>query len=206
MHILSLGDSLAYGAGDESGLGIPGRLADALRSRGLTDAHAVNLAVNGAQTSDLLARMEEPRVRREIAAAELIILSIGANDLFRWNQPREEIMREPFAVAEHILGRLIVIVAQLQEMNPDARLLLLGGYNPIPNHEWGPLIDQYLGFWDETLAGTFASDDRITLVKMIDLVNERRLSRHDNFHPGGAGYEAVAGRIAEMLLREEDAA
>ncbi|MBV8517082.1 MAG: hypothetical protein JO197_06705 [Acidobacteria bacterium] len=206
MNILSLGDSLAYGAGDERGLGIPGRLVSALRARDINDARAVNLAVSGAQTSDLMARMQQPHVQHEIAAADVIILSIGANDLFRWNQSREEIMREPLAVAEFILGRIVTIVAQLQELNPDARLLLLGGYNPIPRHEWGPLIERYMGFWDETLAGTFAHDERISVVKMSDLISERHLSRHDNFHPGGTAYEAVAARIAEMLLSEETAA
>lgn len=37
LHVVSLGDSLAYGAGDESGEGgITGRLDDELRARGVS--------------------------------------------------------------------------------------------------------------------------------------------------------------------------
>src|SRR5689334_9994473 len=47
-----LGDSLARGAGDESGLGIAGRLDDELRRRGVRARRTYNLGVNGARTND----------------------------------------------------------------------------------------------------------------------------------------------------------
>src|ERR1051325_5451092 len=50
---LVLGDSLARGTGDETGLGIGGRLVQELRRRRVPVKDAVNLAVNGARTRDL---------------------------------------------------------------------------------------------------------------------------------------------------------
>jgi hypothetical protein len=35
---------------------------------------------------------------------------------------------------------------------------MLGGYNPVPRHEWAPLINQYLGIWDQLLAARFEQD------------------------------------------------
>jgi hypothetical protein len=67
-----LGDSLAYGQGDEKDGGLAGR-------------------------------------------ADVIVLSIGANDLFR---------------------------------TPDAHIMLLGAYNPIPDHPFATLIDEYVRAWD----------------------------------------------------------
>src|SRR5688572_3277456 len=95
LHVVSLGDSLAYGAGDESGEGITGRLEDELRVRGVTAVETVNLGVNGAQTNDVLARLKQERTRKAITAADAVVLSIGANDLFRTPHSREEIMRNP---------------------------------------------------------------------------------------------------------------
>ena len=100
LHVVTLGDSLAYGAGDETGRGIAGRLEEELRRRGMTDSETVNLGVNGAQTADLLARLKQDRVRKPVARADAIILSIGANDLFRTQSAREETLRAPLVVAE----------------------------------------------------------------------------------------------------------
>ncbi len=84
----------------------------------------------------------------------------------------------------------------------DGRVLILGGYNPVPQHPMSTLIEQYLGLWDATLAGRFEHDRRVAVVKMADIVCPKRLSRYDNFHPGQAAYQEAAKRIAAMLLEE----
>lgn len=206
LHVVAIGDSLAYGAGDETGEGITGRLEDELRSRGVRAVETVNHGVNGAQTADVLARLQQQRFRKSIAQADAVVLSIGANDLFRSPHSREEMLRAPFAVAERILGRIESIVAQIHDINPDARVLVLGGYNPVPAHEWAPTINQYLVLWDAALAKRFEADTRVAVVKMADIVTPQRLSRYDSFHPGSAAYRDAAKRIAEMLLHELSAA
>jgi lysophospholipase L1-like esterase len=202
LHVVALGDSLAYGAGDESGEGITGRLDDELRARGIRAVETVNLGVNGAQTNDVLSRLKQERTRKAIGAADAVVLSVGANDLFRSPHSREEIMRNPEAVAERILGRLDTIVAEIHRINPRARVLMLGGYNPVPRHEWASLINQYVGLWDQLLASRFEHDQRVAIVKMADIVTPQRLSRYDSFHPGSAAYREAAKRIAAMLVEE----
>jgi lysophospholipase L1-like esterase len=202
LHVVALGDSLAYGAGDESGEGITGRLDAELRTRGVTAVETTNFGINGAQTADVLARLEQERVRKTIAAADAVVLSAGANDLFRSPHSREEILRNAAAAAERILGRLETIVTEIHRINPRARVLMLGGYNPVPHHEWAPVINQYLGIWDQLLAARFEHDPRVTIVKMADIVTPQRLSRYDSFHPGSAAYRAAAKRIAGILVSE----
>lgn len=206
LHVVAIGDSLAYGAGDESGAGIAGRLQGELLAQGIGEVETVNLGVNGAQTADLIRRLEQKRVRDQIARADAIVLSIGANDLFRSPHSREEMMRAPLAAAERILGRISTIVTELHEINPRAKILLLGGYNPVPRHEWASTINQYLGVWDEALAARFEHDPRLAVVKMSDIVTAQRLSRYDSFHPGADAYREAAKRIAGMLLKELNAA
>lgn len=201
IRVVALGDSLAYGAGDESGKGISGRLDEELRARGYRDVHTINLGQNGAQTSDLVARMKQDRMKHDLANADAIVLSIGANDLFRNQRGREETLRDPLGVASRILDRIIAIVDDLHAITPEAQVLILGGYNPVPNHAMAPLINQYLKIWDATLADRFKNDPRVTVVKMDDIVTPQRLSRYDGFHPGRAAYEAAAKRIAGILAR-----
>lgn len=206
LHVVALGDSLAYGAGDESGEGIAGRLEEELRRRGVDTVETVNLGVNGAQTSDVMSRLRTRRVREAIAASDAVVLSVGANDLFRTPHSREEILRAPFAVAERILTRIEAIVADIHNINPEARVLLLGGYNPVPRHEWASTINTYLGMWDATLSARFEDDPRVAVVQMSDIVTPQRLSRYDSFHPGAAAYQEAAKRIAALLLKELNAA
>src|SRR5579884_3966571 len=76
---LILGDSLARGTGDETGLGIGGRLVDDLRQRHIRTNDVINLAVNGARTGDLLQQLQSRNVQTLIAQANVIIVSIGGN-------------------------------------------------------------------------------------------------------------------------------
>jgi lysophospholipase L1-like esterase len=200
IRVVAIGDSLAYGTGDESGEGIAGRLEDELRARGITAVETQNLGVNGAQTADLIARLKQERTRKAVTDADAIVLSIGANDLFRTPGARDETLQNPLAVAGRILTRLETIVAELHRLAPKARILILGGYNPVPNHPYASMINQYLGLWDATVSDRFAKDPLVSIVKLSDIVSPQRLSRLDHFHPGGAAYGAAAKRIAEIIV------
>jgi lysophospholipase L1-like esterase len=202
LHVVVIGDSLAYGAGDESGRGISGRLEAELERRGVSSVETRNLGVNGAQTGDVLTRLRQERIRAEVKKADAIVLSIGANDLFRTPGSREETLKNPLGVAERILERIAGIVSELRRLNADAEIMILGGYNPVPGHAYTALINEYLGLWDAALEKRFASDGRIAVVRMSDIVVPTRLSRYDSFHPGGEAYEAASRRIAVMLLDE----
>jgi lysophospholipase L1-like esterase len=192
LRVVTIGDSLAYGTGDEERKGIAGRLRNPM-------IDTTNLGVSGAETSDVLARLRHERTRTALNDADAIVLSIGANDLFRTPGAREETLHDPLAVAERILVRVEDVVGQLHRINAHARILILGAYNPVPNHQYKALINQYVAAWDEVLAARFENDPLVTVVKMHDLVTPQRLSRFDHFHPGGAAYEAAAKRIEAML-------
>src|SRR5207244_3885372 len=64
--VIVIGDSVAYGAGDESGRGgIAGRLG------------ARNAGINGARTRNVLALLDQPSMRSALVAANSVVLSIG---------------------------------------------------------------------------------------------------------------------------------
>src|SRR5579864_22557 len=71
-----LGDSLARGTGDETGLGIGGRFVEDLRQRHIRTNNIVNLAVNGARGTDLLQQLEGHSVQTLLAQSNVIIVSI----------------------------------------------------------------------------------------------------------------------------------
>jgi lysophospholipase L1-like esterase len=179
-----VGDSVAHGAGDESGRGIAGNL-DAL----LGGKHLVqNLGINGARTWDVLRLLRKPII------ADAIVLSIGGNDLYGDSLARLATIIAPSLAMERTLNRVAAIVDTIHRGNPEARVFLLGLYDPYKS----PFLDEQVAHWDARLIERFARDRAVDVVRIADVVT---VSPLDHFHPGAAGYAAIAARIAPALRR-----
>ena len=181
-RIAVLGDSVAHGAGDESGRGgIAGRLG------------ATNFGVDGARTAAVLDLLRRAEVRDAISAADLVIVSIGGNDLFGDAVARIATIIAPSLAMERTIDRIARIVDRIHATNPAARVVLLGLYDPYRK----PALDEQVARWDARLIARFASDRAVDVVRIADLfVYTARLSPIDHFHPGAAGYALIAARVA----------
>lgn len=203
LRVVVIGDSLAHGTGDESGKGIPGDLDDILRQRGVSSFEIRNYGVAGATTSDVDRKLEDDAVRTDIASADAIVLSAGANDVFQDPEARARAIRDRDVYAREILEHVAGVVAQIRSINPDAEIMILGGYNPLPDHPLSGGISRYVKNWDKLLDRRFESDLLVDVVKTSDLIDgAAKLSSIDHFHPGSAAYHDVANRIADMLLAQ----
>ena|SRR5437867_821773 len=203
LRVVVIGDSLAQGTGDESGKGIPGDLEDEVRQRGISSVEVKNYGVAGATTEDVGHRLDDDTIRNDVANADAVVLSVGANNVFQDPEARARAIRDRDAYAREVLERVAGIVSQIRAINPDAEILLLGGYNPLPDHPLSGGITRYLKGWDKMLDKRFESDALIDVVKTSDLIDsEKKLSPIDHFHPGAAAYRDVAKRIADMLLEQ----
>jgi lysophospholipase L1-like esterase len=199
LSVVLLGDSLAYGTGDEAGKGIGGRLAPELKSRGISDVTATNLGVNGATTTEVAARLEEKDTRAALGHANAIVLSMGANDVRR--ELREaQTLRAPLELIDEVLRNIQTVVAELHRINPAAHVFILGAYAPVQHERASVLLAPLVAMWDATLVAQFASDPLVEVVRLSDIVDRpERLSRIDGFHPGGDAYQEAAHRIAELI-------
>jgi len=202
-RIVALGDSLTRGAGDAAGGGgYPERVAAALRKEGRTVA-VDNLAVDGAETGDFLRKMEEAGVAQRVAAADLILVSIGGNDLshsLRSAVPGET-AADPTAAA--LTGSTLNfqrILSLLRKANGSSPIRILGLYNPFSETFDRKLAKETLLKWNVALEEVSYGVPGATVVPTADLFDERpdRLSP-DRFHPGANGYGEIAGRVLSTL-------
>lgn len=187
LNIVVLGDSVAHGAGDESGLGgIAGRIG------------AMNAAINGSRTWQVDVVIARAAVRSALEKADAIVVSIGGNDLFGDRRAQWLSMLAPRLMMDVTLDRMERIVARLHRVNARARVVLVGLYNP-----YGPAFGKYVALWDSKLLARFADDRRVTVVRIADLFTDHRerISPLDHFHPGAEGYALIARRIQEGLPR-----
>jgi lysophospholipase L1-like esterase len=209
LRIVALGDSLTRGAGDAAGGGgYPERVAAALRQAGRA-VSVDNLGVDGSETRDLLRKAEEPEVQRVLASAQLILLSIGGNDLshsirgaaFPGTASSSEPGADPTAaaLAEASLN-LQRILSLFRKHNPAAPIRILGVYDPFPDGFDRRMARETLLKWNVALEEASYGVSGATVVPTADLFDERpdRLSS-DRFHPGANGYGEIAARVLSTL-------
>lgn len=189
-NIVILGDSLARGAGDETGRGIAGALA------ALTDARIENLGINGARTAVLMRHLAKAQTRQAVRRAELIIVSIGGNDLFGNSIEKFRSLLAPRVVSHLVLARVERVIARIREENRTARIVVLGLYNPYRQAKFGKKLDMEIARWDARLIATFAGDRALNVVRITDLIDTPlAISPRDHYHPSAFGYRLIAERV-----------
>ena len=194
-----LGDSLARGAGDAQGLGIGGRLDNELRQRGIRARRTYNVAVNGARTRDLLGVLERPNVQQLLRESNVIIVSIGANDLWGGNDWRNAAPEQAEKTMDDVLAHVETAIGKIRAASPKARIFFFGLYNPFVTTPNGRQLSTLVNRWNARLLEAFGDDPDFTLVATADIFSHRDRLALDRFHPGGEGYSLIARRIADAL-------
>ena len=189
-----LGDSLARGAGDERGLGISGRLDEELKRRGIRARRTFNIGINGARTSDLLRQLEAANVQELLRQSNVVVISIGGNDLWGGADWRSAPPPDPEKAMKDVLERIATVVERVRASNPNARIFFVGLYSPM-----GKVLSPYVTRWNARMLERFGGDPDFTLVQTADLFSHRDRLSLDRFHPSGEGYELIARRIADAL-------
>lgn len=205
IRAVAIGDSLARGTGDDSGSGFVRRTVDLLDKNGMNAKLINNLGINGLTTDALLTRLDETGVQYVLKEANVIMLSIGGNDLFAGGQalqsgtepPSVEKLRATLPAAS---ARLQKILDKLHTINPDARILYLGLYNPFSDlPDLKVPGNAVVSEWNEAALRITNKSDQMSVIPTFDLF-EQNLEAYlssDHFHPNGAGYEAIAERIVQ---------
>ncbi len=194
-----LGDSLALGTGDQAGLGIGGRLVADLRARHIPAKNAVNLAVNGAKTPDLLALLRSRNVHILLSQSNVVIVSIGGNDLLGENNWRNAPPADPQAVMDTVMQHVSQAVEEIRGASPRARIFIIGLYDPFGTTPFGKRIAPLIADWNAKLVERFANDPNVVIVQTSDLFKWHDRLSLDRFHPGDEGYALIARRIADAL-------
>ncbi|HEY4601788.1 MAG TPA: SGNH/GDSL hydrolase family protein [Cerasibacillus sp.] len=207
-QIVAIGDSLTEGVGDETKQGgYVGMLEQTLQEKKVL-ARIENLGKSGNRTNQLRERLNEVDIAQSIKRADMIFITIGANDImYVLKKNITNITIEPFIKEkERYETRLKDIFTRLRELNQDAEVYLIGFYNPFEAYfhdieELTELTRQ----WNEVGQEVTANDSRAYFIPTADLFVGRtsELLSDDYFHPNQAGYEVIANRIIQFLNQME---
>lgn len=208
--IAALGDSLTVGTGDSSGSGYVKRAAEALAEKLDKPVHIVNnLAIGGLRADQLARHLDETGFVNAVVQADIVMLTIGGNDLFQFAANGGSMasggdlsvaeLEEQLAAGQARLGG---VFAKIRSLNPHARIVYIGLYNPfydLPDIRAD--ASRIVREWNGYAADEAAKDGNMTVVPTYDLfeANIGRYLSSDHFHPNGDGYARIAERVAQAL-------
>jgi len=112
----------------------------------------------------------ESRARHSIAQADLVVMSIGANDLYGDSLARLLTNVWPWYQRERTISKVESLVAQVRQINPRARICILGLYNPYQASRVCQWIDAQVNPWDGALIQRLSEMRGVTVIRIADVL------------------------------------
>ncbi|MGG0300254.1 SGNH/GDSL hydrolase family protein [Bacillus albus] len=202
LQIVSLGDSLTRGVGDKEGIGYIGRMKEDLQVDYKQKVALTNLAVSGAKMPDLLKQMESSGAQYSIKQADVIVLTIGGNDLFPGWESLGKIDLETYRPdTETFQNEAKKIIEEIRKLNTDSPIFWLGLYNPFEDVEDLKGSSNIVVDWNASLEKLAVNDKNVYITPTFDLFQNRGkdLLYSDHFHPNEVGYTYMADRLVQNV-------
>lgn len=209
LKIAALGDSLTEGVGasNEEGGYIHYLQNDLESLKGVKEVTFYNYGIRGHRSSQLLERIQEEEVKDHVSKADLIILTIGGNDVMKvvkdnFFDLNLDLFQEGKVSFEDNLNKIMKAV---RHINPDAVILLIGLYNPFS--QLFANIDEFnqiLTDWNEAGQNVVAQYNNSYFVEIEDIFADAgiELLYEDLFHPNDKGYQLIADRVFEAITKD----
>ncbi|HDR7639575.1 SGNH/GDSL hydrolase family protein [Bacillus wiedmannii] len=202
LQIVSLGDSLTRGVGDKEGIGYIGRTKEDLQKNYKQKIALTNLAVSGAKMPDLLKQIESSGAQYSIKQADVIVLTIGGNDLFPGWESLGKIDLETYRPdTETFQNEAKKIIEEIRKLNTDSPIFWLGLYNPFEDVEDLKGSSNIVVDWNASLEKLAINNKNVYITPTFDLFQNRGkdLLYSDHFHPNEVGYTYMADRLVQNV-------
>ncbi|AXM90336.1 GDSL family lipase [Anoxybacillus ayderensis] len=202
LFIVALGDSLTRGTGDETGKGYVGYVVDELKKRTNQHVQFTNLAIKGQRSAQLISQLKQKEVQRQLKAADMILMTIGGNDLFRGGEALRDLSTTQLEKEkEKFVQQLRTIFQLVRTVNNDAPVFYIALYNPFNDLDNGKETSAVVRSWNYAASEVAADYQSIICVPTYDLfelqVNDYLYT--DKFHPNKEGYKRIGERVASLI-------
>lgn len=200
--IVALGDSLTRGTGDAEGKGYVGYLVANLEEKSKQKLALSNLGIRGLTSVQLASQVKEKEIHRQAETADIILITIGGNDLFRRGEGLADLSPESLLPIEAAFDEnLNTILTELRAVNSNADIFLIGLYNPFIELENAEQTSKIVRAWNYKSAEITAKYPKTVFVPTFDLfqLNVNQYLYTDQFHPNTEGYQLIAERVASLI-------
>lgn len=197
-----MGDSIAYGTGDETGKGFSTYLPQYLGRQTVKEISVENVGINGLRSGQLLEEVQNKNLEPAIIGSDLILVSIGGNDI-RSIRSRDALSKEEsFKELEAgYLNDLKQIMGMIRKNSSDCYVVFVGLYNPYQESDTAEEDTRFLNTWNTDTQKLIEADPKAIFIPTYDIFkyNVERYVAPDGLHPNSAGYQAISNRIAQAI-------
>lgn len=209
LNVVAIGDSLTEGVGDKENNGYVGILDDSVNhDKDLLEFE--NFGKKGNRTDQLLHRLEdEEDIEDSIDDADIILITIGANDIMQiFKNNITDLTLDKFSDETlEYEERLNDIFDAIEEYNKKADVFLIGFYNPFTRYfddieELDTIVNEWNDIGQETIEER-PHGHYIPVKDIFDDTEDDYMS-DDNFHPNHKGYQLMAERVLEYITNDKE--
>lgn len=207
VYYLALGDSIAAGvtANATDTYGYSDYIKTYLENRDLLETYIDDFAVSGYRSIDLKRDIIDNKkitindknitLKNALIKADLITLSIGANDFFYYLNANYN------DVYDHINDSLNDVESLFKLIREYCKedIIVIGYYTPFQEHEKLELMDTAIRFANKKLE-ELCIEYKMQFVDVFDLFKENNyLPNPNDIHPSKEGYEAISKEIIKVI-------
>ena len=187
--------------------------------------HALNYAVNGHKSSDLLSLLKTTApMRQDISTADILFVSIGGNDLIglflgaSTSELMDILSKGGDSVYVQTAGKLMSdnlnsIVSEIRSINPECTVIFQTQYNPLYAHptyktfadkvdSFAPLFNNLFYNLAEKNENVYVADVYTAFDNYYDTQKSFDIIQSDGIHPSEKGHaiikDVLLSRIAEL--------
>ncbi len=216
---LALGDSVPAGVTPYGGLdySYPDYIRDYLASHHMLKTYSKEESVGGYTVDDLKYDINNNKkitvnkkiigLKEALANAELITLSIGANDFLnsRSSNLLSLLDRNSYKNELDTIGKEVdELIDLIKTYAKHAQIIIVGYYNPIPRLTTVKTkVDEFIEYSDQTYESV-AKENNIMFVKVSDAIakDNEYLPNPTDIHPSKEGHKVISERIIAKMEKE----
>jgi lysophospholipase L1-like esterase len=206
INLVALGDSITHGVGDPEKKGYIEGVKVKLEEVHKTPIKVSNFAVPRYSTDKVLEQMQDEKITAQIKKANCIILYIGTNDFrksanYQFNSLDVNRINEGKVIFS---TNLYKILENIRKDNSAAPIFVLGLYQPYLEYSNREQILYAINDWNNGIVKIAGNFDRTHFVPTLDLFQDRPKSTYfsDSLHLNPAGYQLIADRLSEKVVKE----
>lgn len=204
-NIVTIGDSLTQGVGDQTKRGGYVGILERTINANKNNTTFLNFGKRGLRSEQLIKRLEEEEITSALSSADIILITVGANDIMQ--VAKENIM--DLNLSDFIEERLVyeqnleIIVEKIRQISPKSDIYFIGFYNPFEQYFQDiEELEQIVDLWNTTTKKITEENEDMTFIPIDDLFHTGDLMADDHFHPNYNGYHVIAERVLAYISNE----